>query len=442
MNWTIDPTVQINGTNYTSDTLNGVSIKYGRTTIWEQPRAGYAQIQILNDNNSPISIQLNDPVTISVDNSLGVPQAVFTGKVQSISNSVQALGAIGKVVIHTVTAISPMADMSRVITHTSSFPKEYDDVRLDRIITASGVTIDVIDSPGVYQFTASTARAADCYYWASFYAQMAFGYIYDTTDGKIGYANESRRTVEAATNGYLTIPEDVILYRGVNSEINLNNLLNKVRLEYKANAIVTSQSTSSITSYGEQAADILTELEDATQAQNQADRYITLRSTPQTVLRSFTVQLSNPSITSSVLDGMLGMYMGKPVQVHPFPEGIYSGVFKGFVEGWNLTISQNSASINLNVTKNTLSLAPTRWQDVLATLQWEDVTPTLEWADYEQESKLALSPNYGWVEPDDSDFVKDGALAMRDLGDDADATVYKIENSKGRIVHPFLLMGA
>lgn len=55
---------------------------------------------------------------------------------------------------------------------------------------------------------------------------------------------------------------------------------------------------------------------------------------------------------------------------------------------------------------------------------------------------MALSPNYGWVEPDDSDFVKDGALAMRDLGDDADATVYKIENSKGRIVHPFLLMGA
>lgn len=55
---------------------------------------------------------------------------------------------------------------------------------------------------------------------------------------------------------------------------------------------------------------------------------------------------------------------------------------------------------------------------------------------------MALSPNYGWVEPDDTDLVKDGASAMRDLGDDADATVYQIENSKGRIVHPFLLMGA
>jgi len=383
MIWTIDPTVQINGTNYTSDTLNGVSITYGRSVIWEQPRAGYAQIQILNTDDSPLSVQLNDPVTIAVDDSAGSPLTVFTGKVQSISNSVQALGTSGKVVIHTVTAISPMADMSRVITHTTSFPKEYDDDRLNRILTDSGVTIDVVDTPGVYEFTASTPQPGDCYYWASFYAQMAFGYIYDTTDGKIGYANESRRTVEAATNGYLTIPEDVILYRGVNSEINLNNLLNKIRLEYKANAIVTAESTSSITSYGEQAADIKTELEDATQAQFQADRYITLRSTPQTVLKNFTVQLSAPTITSGVLDGLLAVYMGKPVQVLDFPNGVYNGTFKGFVEGWNLTINQNSANLNLNVTKNTLSITPTRWQDVLATLQWEDVDPALEWADYE-----------------------------------------------------------
>jgi len=55
---------------------------------------------------------------------------------------------------------------------------------------------------------------------------------------------------------------------------------------------------------------------------------------------------------------------------------------------------------------------------------------------------MALSPYYGWEEPDDSDFVKDGALAIRDLGNDIDTTVNKIENFKGGIFHPFLLMGA
>lgn len=55
---------------------------------------------------------------------------------------------------------------------------------------------------------------------------------------------------------------------------------------------------------------------------------------------------------------------------------------------------------------------------------------------------MALSPNYGWQEPDDSDFVKDGALAMRTLGNDIDSTVYSIDQKVAGIIHPFLLMGA
>jgi hypothetical protein len=55
---------------------------------------------------------------------------------------------------------------------------------------------------------------------------------------------------------------------------------------------------------------------------------------------------------------------------------------------------------------------------------------------------MALSPNYGWDEPDDSDFVMDGAEAMRILGDDIDSTVYGIDLQVQGLIHPFLLMGA
>jgi hypothetical protein len=48
---------------------------------------------------------------------------------------------------------------------------------------------------------------------------------------------------------------------------------------------------------------------------------------------------------------------------------------------------------------------------------------------------MATTPQYGWPTPNDSDFVKNGALAMRDLGDAIDTTVFSI-------IHPFLLMGA
>jgi hypothetical protein len=55
---------------------------------------------------------------------------------------------------------------------------------------------------------------------------------------------------------------------------------------------------------------------------------------------------------------------------------------------------------------------------------------------------MATSPNYGWSEPDDTSFVKNGAQAMRTLGNAIDTTVDKIENFQGLNPHPFLLMGA
>lgn len=55
---------------------------------------------------------------------------------------------------------------------------------------------------------------------------------------------------------------------------------------------------------------------------------------------------------------------------------------------------------------------------------------------------MATSPNYGWTEPDNTNYVKDGALAMRTLGNAIDSTVNQIENFKGEVIHPFLMMGA
>jgi hypothetical protein len=55
---------------------------------------------------------------------------------------------------------------------------------------------------------------------------------------------------------------------------------------------------------------------------------------------------------------------------------------------------------------------------------------------------MATSPNYGWTEPDNTSYVKNGALDMRTLGNEIDATVYSIQLSVESLVHPFLLMGA
>jgi hypothetical protein len=43
---------------------------------------------------------------------------------------------------------------------------------------------------------------------------------------------------------------------------------------------------------------------------------------------------------------------------------------------------------------------------------------------------MATTTNYGWDTPDDTDLVKDGALAMRDLGQDVETSLFSITNGK------------
>lgn len=55
---------------------------------------------------------------------------------------------------------------------------------------------------------------------------------------------------------------------------------------------------------------------------------------------------------------------------------------------------------------------------------------------------MANTPNYNWTTPDNTGYVKNGALDMRTLGNEIDSTTYSLQLSVDAIIHPFLLMGA
>lgn len=383
MTWNPTPTVTIGGVSFTGRALNGVTISMGRNSVWSQARAGYCSIDLVNLTNSHWNLQINDSVVVKIKNSLNVDVTLFTGKLRSTNSKVNATGSTANVVVQNVVAIGPMADMSRVLTGGTSWAKEYDDARLSRILTASGVTIDVVDTPGNYEFSAVTKDVSDCYSYAAYYANMGFGYIYETASGKVGYANESRRTVDVATNGYLSIPTNVILGRSVSSEKSFKDLLNNLRLIWKNGQIKTASNTASISAYGDAAATIETELEDGAQAEFQTQRYVAMRSQPQTNLNSFTIQLDSSTMTNTLRDNLLGVKLGTAIQISGLPTGILDGTFNGFVENHIFTINQNQAQLTILATDSTLSITPTRWQDVSASLIWSAVTPTLQWQNYE-----------------------------------------------------------
>lgn len=382
MTWNPEPTVTIGGTDYTGKSLNGVSINYGRTNVWEQARASFATIELINLTDAIETFNLNDEVVIKVQNSSGIDKTVFTGNLSDITNLSAFSSSSVKVSVHRISALGPFAKMSRAITG-GSWPKEYDDDRMDRIFTAAGVPVDVVDTPGIYEFTSINHTAQDCYNLAAYYSTMALGYIYENTLGEVGFANESRRTNEADINGYFQIPTGSILTAGITSSKTFTDVANDIELEYKANATVSGTNATSITNYGIRAMDIITELEQGSQAQDQLDRYLALRSIPRTSLSQFSVQLDVDALSTSQRNTLIELYMGKPIEIQGLPAAIYNGTYKGFVEGWNLVINREQATITINSTEAAYSLVPERWQDVLATLEWEDVGAAIQWQDYE-----------------------------------------------------------
>ena len=381
MTWNPNCTVTVDGVDYSSKTINAVSVTYGRTSYWEQARTGYATVEIVNWDDTDYAFEINDSVVVKVDNASAVARTVFTGKVTNIASRMVSVGSVEEVAVITLTAVGPFALMSRTILSTS-YAKQFDSARMTSILTDAGVTIDTVDSPGIYEFAPTGAFVADAYSTAAKYAGMANGYIYETADGEVGFANESRRSLDVTANGYMTIPENYILWRSVSSNKSLGDILNSINLTWKSGTKTSSDATS-IAAYGLLGASITTELEHAAEAQELADKYVALRRVPRLNMSSFTIQLDSPNVSSADLDKFLQMTMGKAIEINDLPIPLIPTNYYGFVEGWILQVTRNQAVISLTTSESSYSIQPTRWQDVSAALAWNAVGATVQWATYD-----------------------------------------------------------
>jgi len=382
MTWDPNCSVVIDGTEFSPKAVNTVSVTYGRNSYWEQARAGYASIEIANWDNTDYGFEINDSVVVKVDNATPTARTVFTGKITSIATRMAAVGSVNEVSLITISAVGPFAKMARTIIGGSGYSREMDSVRMTNILTDAGVTIDTVDSPGIYEFDAAAALSTDAYQWASKYAAMANGYIYETADGKVGFANESRRTSAVTASGYMTIPENYILWRSVSSSKGLQDVLNSITLTYGSGTQTSSDATS-IATYGLLGSSVQTELHHAAEAQELADKYVALRRVPRLNMSSFTIQLDSPNVTSADLDKFLQMTMGKAITISGLPVPLMPTNYYGFVEGWNLQVSRNQAAISLITSESSYSIQPTRWQDVSASLAWNAVGAAVQWATYD-----------------------------------------------------------
>ena len=400
--------VTINGGgDYTNVTLANLTITSGRQDIYSQPYAGYCNVEIINLDLSPIVIDVNDQINIQVKDSSGTFVNLFGGYVTDIDVEVTQASSTAISERIKVVALGALSKLPKTLTE-GVLSKDFDGNQIYTILsealfntwnevpaatTWAGYTptttwanaensgLGDIDQPGDYELTARSAATTDIYSLVSSLATSGLGYLFEDSEGRIGYADSTHRSSYLATNGYVDLTGSHALARGIRTSKRSGDVRNNVTITYKANAQQSASDAASIANYGQQSYEITTSLEHAADALDQAEFYLALRAFPEAQFKSITFPLASPEIDDADRDALLEVFMGLPVNITDLPLNITNGQFQGFVEGWTFSAGYNSLYLTLTVSPTAYSLQSTRWNGVSAAETWNTLSPTLEWID-------------------------------------------------------------
>lgn len=402
--WTPDWQLTINGVDYTNLTLANVTIVSGRTDIYSQPRAGYASVDIINLQLTPITIDVNDGLSIKIKNSVGTYIDVFGGYITDSMVEVSSTGTGGINETIRITALGALSKLPKTLTD-GVLSKDYDGNQIYTILSeslfntwaevpaaltwatydptttwanAENSGLGEIDRPGDYELMARTSDVTDMYSLVSALATSGLGYLYEDAQGRIGYADSTHRTQYLATNGYTSVTGNHALSSGIKTVRRLGDLRNKVTIQWRSGDRTALDQTS-IDQYGSQAAIIATTLHNSTDATLQANFYLGIRAWPQDVFDSITFSLGNPEIDDSDRDALLNVFMGLPLDITDLPSNMVNGRFQGFVEGWTFRAGYNRLDLTLNVSPTAFSLQSMQWDDVSVAETWNTLSNTLNW---------------------------------------------------------------
>jgi len=406
--WTPEWNLTINGGgSYTNLTLSNLTITSGRQDIYSQPYAGYCNVEILNLDLSPIEIDVNDQINIQVKDSSGTFVNLFGGYVTDIDVEVAQASSTAISERIKVVALGALSKLPKTLTE-GVLSKDFDGDQIYTILSqalfdtwnevpaaetwagydpittwvdAENSGLGDIDRPGDYELTARSSSTTDIYSLVSDLATSGLGYLFEDSQGRIGYADSTHRSSYLATNGYVDLTGSHALARGIRTSKRSGDVRNNVTITYKANAQESALDAASIAVYGQQAYEITTSLENGSDALDQAEFYLGLRAFPEAQFKSITFPLASPEIDDSDRDALLEVFMGLPVNIIDLPSNITNGQFQGFVEGWTFSAGYNSLYLTLTVSPTAYSLQSTRWNGVSAAETWNTLSPTLEWID-------------------------------------------------------------
>jgi hypothetical protein len=399
--------VEIDGVEYTDAILANLTIRSGRTNIYEQAQAGYVNIQLLDLAQTIIPVNINSTIGVSVKDTAGVFVAIFGGNVVDIALEVREVGSTAFTQTYSITALGALARLPKVIRR-QNLARDFDGDQILEVLSqvlynqwqqvAGSLTwatypatttwanaenngLGEIDTPGNYDLAAQGNDPIDVYSLVSALATSGLGYIYEDAQGRIGYADSTHRTTYLAANGYVDLDANHARGTGLRIETRVGDVRNAITIKYGTNSQhdVSDTDPASIVIYGNLAQIITTTLHDAADANAQAAFYLSLRANPQPIFSQITFDLTNPELDNSDRDNLIGIFMGEAIALNNLPLNMASGAFQGFIEGWSFQASYNELSVTLLLSPLAYSLQAMRWNDVPITETWSSVSPTLDW---------------------------------------------------------------
>jgi hypothetical protein len=402
--------VEIDGVEYTDAVLANLTIRSGRTNIYEQAQAGYVNLQLIDVNQTAIPVNINSTITVEVQDTSGTFVPIFGGNVVDIGLEVRDVGSTMFTQTYSITALGALARLPKVI-FTDGLARDFDGDQIFEVLstvlfntwaqvaplvtwgtyTPAGTTwanaenngLGEIDRPGNYDLAArgSGQDPIDVYSLVSSLATSGLGYLYEDAQGRIGYADSTHRTQYLSANGYVDLDANHARAAGLRIETRVGDVRNAITIKYGATSSsdVSASDADSIAIYGNLAQIITTTLHDATDANSQAAFYLSLRANPQPIFSEITFDLTNPEIDNADRNALLNVFMGEAISLQNLPTNMSSGTFQGFVEGWSFQASYNQLSVTLLLSPLAYSLQAMRWNDVPITETWASVSPTLTW---------------------------------------------------------------
>ena len=406
--WSPTYRVKANGTDVTDITLVGFSITSGRTDINTPTQPGYANLNLINLNNTVYPFSINTSITIEVQDSNGTYVSIFGGRISDIAVQVQSAGSTAIVTRLNITALGALYRLQRAL-FDGNLLEDLDGGQMTQLLDelllnswnevppaetwnnydpaetwqdAQNIGLGQIDAG---EYTLVSRQITDSYISsiANEIASSAGGYLFEDANGLIGYADASHRQDYLVANGYVDLDANHALSAGVSSIERQGDIVNRLTIDYgnNFNNSYTAEDPESIADYGLYTEQLNNYIKGTSDAEDFADRIIQLRSRPQSRFQTITFPVHSTEIDDTDRDALINVFMGLPIRLNNLPANITGGQFEGFVEGWTWRSSVNGIYLTLSASPTSYNAVAQRWNQVNAAETWNSVLNTLEWQD-------------------------------------------------------------